>query len=398
MPSEAGTAASGLTIERVTSDRAVELREAWLRLRERATDRAFTADPDVFDAVLSDMPGAQGWLLGAFAGGDCRGLLVGRARKARSPIPVLRWRVGLMRLRTLDVVRGGVLEDGTPGVLAALLNDLSRRLRAGEIDVAVFHHVRADGEASRLIGGLLRARIRVDRPNWRLELTPGDAEASLARAWTARHRKERRREERRLREHAGGELELRAFTGPGEIGAFVGPTEELAGRTWQTRVGTGSVFRATARWRRIMECEAERGRLLCYWLVAGGVPIAYQVGFVHGGTYFWEATGFDPSLARLSPGQVLMAMMFRDLALRGVREVDFGLGDNEYKRRVGTVCHSMATFTVYGGGARARSAGVLHRCAAGMNAGVEALSKRLVWMDALRRTARPGRETGPTRR
>jgi CelD/BcsL family acetyltransferase involved in cellulose biosynthesis len=67
-----------------------------------------------------------------------------------------------------------------------------------------------------------------------------------------------------------------------------------------------------------------------------GKAIAFHFGFSYGGVYLWYKPSFDISLARRSPGEVLLRQLFLAAASEGAHTFDFGLGDEAFKDRFAT--------------------------------------------------------------
>src|SRR5207245_2888650 len=66
---------------------------------------------------------------------------------------------------------------------------------------------------------------------------------------------------------------------------------------------------------------------------------AFWIGSVYAGTFHGEFTGYDPSYADYSPGMFLTLRIIEGLCSKdsgeSVTEIDFGLGDAQYKQVLG---------------------------------------------------------------
>jgi CelD/BcsL family acetyltransferase involved in cellulose biosynthesis len=76
---------------------------------------------------------------------------------------------------------------------------------------------------------------------------------------------------------------------------------------------------------------ARRGWLRLYTLFAARRPVASVYGAVHGGTFLYYQSGYDPAWASKSVGLVLLARTLEDAYREGLREFDFLRGDEAYK-------------------------------------------------------------------
>jgi len=82
----------------------------------------------------------------------------------------------------------------------------------------------------------------------------------------------------------------------------------------------------------LVRAAAQSGALRMGLLRAGGSVIAAQYWLLAGGTATLMKLAYDQDARSLSPGTVLTAQMVRHLLdAEGVRELDFGRGDDEYK-------------------------------------------------------------------
>ncbi len=73
-------------------------------------------------------------------------------------------------------------------------------------------------------------------------------------------------------------------------------------------------------------------------LECAGQPVAFHFGFEFGGRLYWYKPSFDPGMARLSPGKVLLSYLIRDALERGLKELDFTVGAEPFKARY-TITH-----------------------------------------------------------
>lgn len=64
-----------------------------------------------------------------------------------------------------------------------------------------------------------------------------------------------------------------------------------------------------------------------------GQAIAYHFGFEHGEVLTWYKPSFDPTLAKRSPGEVLIRLLLEDAIGRGLKELDFTVGSEAFKFR-----------------------------------------------------------------
>ncbi|WP_144903033.1 GNAT family N-acetyltransferase [Novosphingobium taihuense] len=97
--------------------------------------------------------------------------------------------------------------------------------------------------------------------------------------------------------------------------------------SWKPGEGSPAFLRAWA------QMESEAGRLRLGLAEIDGQPVAAQFWTVEGGTAFIHKLAHDERFRKQSPGTLLSAAMFEHVIDRdGVSLIDFGTGDDSYKR------------------------------------------------------------------
>jgi CelD/BcsL family acetyltransferase involved in cellulose biosynthesis len=75
--------------------------------------------------------------------------------------------------------------------------------------------------------------------------------------------------------------------------------------------------------------------------------IALHYGFCYGGSYLWYKPTFAIDLARRSPGEVLLRQLLLAAMDEGAAVFDFGLGDEQFKRRFATHVRDVRSWGLY---------------------------------------------------
>lgn len=103
--------------------------------------------------------------------------------------------------------------------------------------------------------------------------------------------------------------------------------EAIYGQSWKPTEGSPAFLRAFA------EAEGAAGRLRLAVAYAGNEAVAAQLWTVEGGTAFIHKLAHTEASKPLSPGTTLSAALFEQVIDRDkVSQVDFGTGDDGYKR------------------------------------------------------------------
>ncbi|MBY0460114.1 MAG: GNAT family N-acetyltransferase, partial [Gemmataceae bacterium] len=152
------------------------------------------------------------------------------------------------------------------------------------------------------------------------------------------------REVRLLR--ARGPLGLEFVAAPAAVGEFVAALGRLAsasGRPWADVCPGLTPASAPAR----LADAARRGLLGSYVLRCAGEPVAGVFGYRHGDRLLIEATAYAREYARFSPGAVLLHLLIEDAIGRGVRVLDFGVGNPVYGHASGLTAREGENFLLW---------------------------------------------------
>lgn len=348
--------------ERIVATTAHEfasLRDDWLYLRNQHRCAGPDSDPEFFLRVLSDLGEESRPHLVIFyrAGKPCCGIL-GRYARERIVSKLGYVRFKSPRLRTLTVVYGGFLSDGSPISHAAVHKYCQGLLREGTVDVLIFHHLGMDNEVANALVQSLRRKINVvshHEVRWILDLVDPKTQERIV-VNSSKTRSTFRRKDRKFVAHFSGAVEVRRFQNSAEVDEFIRLADQVTARTYQAALATG--VQDTKRWRTVLTALAEGNHFRGYVLTGGKEPIAYIAGSVLQQQFTLFATCFLPAYRKLSPGTVLLNRCFDTLASDGVVLFDFGSLFAEYKRLHATRTLEERTVHVYGVGWRA----IVARC------------------------------------
>lgn len=87
------------------------------------------------------------------------------------------------------------------------------------------------------------------------------------------------------------------------------------------------------------EFLAKQGLLRSYLLRVNCIPIAYVIGYAHNSKYYPVEAGYLPEYGFASPGKYLWYQIIEDIfASRKFTTIDFGWGDQDYKRWFANEC------------------------------------------------------------
>ena len=84
------------------------------------------------------------------------------------------------------------------------------------------------------------------------------------------------------------------------------------------------------------ETPAPECRLVLASLDVGGRSLAQHLGLLHNGVMSWWFPAYDPEAKAVSPGRLLLWYVIRNATEDGIRLIDYGEGEAEYKRQFST--------------------------------------------------------------
>ena len=306
------------------------LRDAW----EELGPADLNADPDVFLAHLETRPEfVRPHVVLAEAAGVPRALLVARLARTRIPVRLGYREVYAPELTGLTVVQGGLLGSAEL-VFEEATDVLARReadvLRLRSVHVGSELHRLAHAEQPRTLRGRQEARAW---RRWRLAL-PSSLDEIL-RLQSRRTRSKHRALARKLEAELGRRLTLDVHRDARGAERLIRDAEALSAKTDQRPIGGG--FGATPSDARLVELAAKRGWLRAYVVRVDGEPCAFWIGLAYAGVFYVGPTGYDPAFADLRLGRYALLRMLADLCEdEAVDHVDWGVGDDEYKRQFGS--------------------------------------------------------------
>lgn len=249
-------------------------------------------------------------------------------------------RLGYLRLfkksaTSLTFVHGGQAGDLSDENSRVLVSEVMGSLRKGEADLAEFRFVRANSALYRAINlfpnALMRDRFPILQGHWGA-LLPANAGELYAKL-SPKSRKNLKWQAKKLSESFNGNISIGLFREREDLPQMFHEVESVARKTYHRALGFG--FSDTPEMRQRMQLEAQKGWLRAYVLYVGGKPGAFWIGSMCNGIFHSAFLGYDDDHARFSPGIFLITRVLETFCAEGVREVDFGLGEAEYKQRFG---------------------------------------------------------------
>jgi hypothetical protein len=295
------------------------------------------ADPDLF--LLSSKTESkviQPHVIVVFRNSKPDCILIGRLEASIQEIKVGYATVFRPYAKTLLFLSGGYLGTQTRENSELIVAEICKSLKSGEADCAELRQVPLDSslfsEARTRPGFFCRQHICVRYMHRYLEL-PASFEDYL-RALPRKRRHEARRHARLLCKNFPDATEIQWYTNEQQIERLTGDVKKVHASSYQGALGVGFTDNegTRARFRAVAKKDGLRG---CVMYISGE-PVAFFIGFKFKETLFGKYLGFNPQFHKYSPGlQILLHVIENSCQpATGLRVVDLGWGDQNYKRAI----------------------------------------------------------------
>lgn len=315
------------TVEEIES-----IRDVWM-----SSEGHRDSDIDVYLALLRSNPDIlRPHVIVLYREGRPETLLIGRLASQKIDIKIGYFHLSRPKLRVLDFVYRGLRGKESTEYSKILIAEILHSLRQGEADTALLEHVRVDTSlyecATRSAGPLMRDYLFVTYPHHKLEL-PQCVNQSHA-VFSGDDRRKQKRRAKKLEEAFPNGVRIACYRQPEELDRLIQDAEQIAQTSYQRGLGVG--FEDNEPTRNLLLLEANRGWLFGYVMYISGEPSAFWIGILYQGTFISEFLSYNPRDGKYGPGTFLVMSVIEGLCKENrdgvVREIDFGLGDSEWKR------------------------------------------------------------------
>lgn len=313
----------------------------WARWRDITRDAPPFLTPEFFALSRGVAPAGDHLVAGAFGPAG----LVGA-------IPLLRTR------HTLEALRSDQTPDFDYAGDPAGLESIWAALRADRAwDMFVVKHVPRDSHLATRLPQLAR------RDGCSVVVHPGERHPVLRLVgFEAKMEARFRANLRRCERKAGGvELERIAVPTRADLDAAL----EIEQMAWKRVAGTGIAADAHVRhlYHAMARLFGRRGQASIYFLRMGGRRVATLFSVEQGRTLYALKIGYDPHVAALSPGHLLVWKVAAEAEQRGLDALDFVGREDEWKHKWTAEAREHVHLVVYHRTPRGRVAYALHEWA-----------------------------------
>jgi hypothetical protein len=288
-------------------------------------------------------------------------LLAGRIEKAKMPVRFGYASIMEIPVRQLVFIAGGFMGERSEAIWESLLTFAERLMIEQKIDLAIFEYLKVPSRelesAKRAFSFVRFYQAKEISKHWLLSLpTSWDG---FMKSRSSKHRYWLKRLPRVLDREFPRQWNIVRYVSPDSMGKFGDAAEEVARSTYQRRLAVG--FRRGEESLQRLALDARRGRLRGYVLFIREKPKAFWYCFVYKRTLYLASTGYDPAYRSYELGTILLMKILEDHCGTDVREVDFGEGDADYKRRFGSGYFVEGSAYLFAGSLRGLCLHTLHR-------------------------------------
>jgi hypothetical protein len=314
------------------------------------------ADPDLYLLSLETGPDlAQPYLLVLYRSGAPSAILLGRIEQKGFDAGAF-FSAWMPRLPTLTIVHGGWIGNIGAPESRLFVRAIIDALRGGTARSAVLERVDVASplyRTAKTMPGFFHSDHHGFRETiWAVDL-PHGANPFLSTV-SANERYNQRRRERRLMRDFSGAVRIDCVQAASQIDRLMRDAETVASRSYLRGLGRGFVH--TRALHRRLTMEAEKGLLRGHVLYLAERPCAFWIGAFRGRTFYSDMLAYDGDYAKYAPGVYLVMKVIEEVArTAGAEEagvlIDFGPGDQEYKRRLGNRVWQEETVHIFAPGA-----------------------------------------------
>jgi hypothetical protein len=324
-------------------------------------------------------------------------LLLGRLERRASSAAFGYLKIPTPSLRLLNFLYGGRLGDDSPEIDRLFIESMLASLRASEADAAMLHYPPIDSPLYRFARALPGFWRRDHFPSvivHRRRSLPAGKGAFMA-GLSSNERNNQKRRHKKLASDFAGKVLIERFDDETAIDRLARDAEIVAAQSYQRALGVG--FRDDADMRRRLLLEARRGALRGAVLYVADRPCSFWITAFRDGVLYNDYLAYDQAYARYAPGMLLVIDMLEricDAAPAGeTRQLDFGMGEMEWKARLGDQQWLEGNLYIYGPTLRAGVTNIVRSLTLALDRLVRAMLAKttlIAWLKRIWRQRRAG--------
>jgi hypothetical protein len=334
-------------------DELAGVRDFWLSCRAHRDGQH-----DFYHFILDIYPEViRPHVIAAYREGTPVALLLGRLERRAVGAGFGYLNIPTPPLRLMNFLYGGRLGESSAEIDRLFVEAMLTSLRSNEADAAMLHYPRIDSPLYRFARSLPGRSQRDHFPSvliHRRRSLPGGSGRFLA-GLSSNERNNQKRRRKKLAGDFAGAVRIDRFDDASAIDRLACDAESVAARSYQRALDVG--FRDDADMRRRLLLEAQCGALRASILYLADRPCAFWITALRDGVLYNDYLAYDQAYARYAPGMLLVVDMLEricDAAPPGeTLQLDFGMGEMEWKARLGDQHWLEGNIYIYGRSVRA---------------------------------------------
>ncbi len=141
-------------------------------------------------------------------------------------------------------------------------------------------------------------------------------------------------------------VKIRCSKTNGEIEEFVKTAEQISKRSFKKHLGHNFIYSKEKK--ELYKETAENGDLYCYILDIDKIPCAFLIMYIYKNVCYFDQSGYDLAYRYCAPGSYILIKAMETVLNHQLADViDFGPGENSFKKRLGANPEEVAHMFFY---------------------------------------------------
>jgi hypothetical protein len=309
------------------------LREVWERLNHNPN-----ADIDYYKALISSSDNnVRPCILTIWENNSITALLIGRLEKRSINITIGYKTFFAFELDSLTIIYGGILGELRAEILAVFFEKINQLFSEKVASMVFVNFVDDRGIFFELVERWkTKSQLMIfgdKNLHWKMQCP--ESMDNYYKAISYKFRKNLNRARRKLNNSQSQKVNFRNYTQKEEVDIFLELAEAIAQKSYQRGIGVG--FVKSQREESLTRIAANKGWMSSYVLFVNDSPIAFERIYNYKGTLYCQDAAYDPKFRSLEAGtNLFLHIVEQACQKKEIKEIDFGFGDAEYKRRFGS--------------------------------------------------------------
>lgn len=282
--------------------------------------------------------------------GEIKSILVGRREIEPIDIKIGYFTVYRPLVKKITFIYEGLIGNSSKDICNIFVKRICDEIKKGGTDVVWFNSLKRDSflfkAATTIPNTMSKDRDFIFTKHWAMHLPRTTKE--FWEGISPKHRYLLRRYSRDLEKKYPAKIKLQNFSEVDQVEDFCIKADQVSKKTYQRALGVGFVDSTPMRSR--IKKWASRGQLRAIVYLIENDPVAFWVGQIYKKTFYTSYTGYDQKYRQYSIGTLVLIRLIENLIQNDrnhVEQIDFGLGDAEYKQRFGNISWEEASVFIY---------------------------------------------------